>query len=204
MLQPQLESSSTYAKELGLQYVVCSSPSLEDPSRVKLSPKDPGYHEAWVQAFTLDDWKWNAEQYNQIGSHGQSPWHALRLSQSHHRISQAGQSRALRRTDAAHRSRAGHLRDGLRMGGGRRIQPGGISDEVSDANLHAACEGLRPQERHRASAVHGTRSTAPSTTAPSSKPRRRAAISRTTSWSRRSSTCLRWKPSRSMRSICRT
>jgi sugar phosphate isomerase/epimerase len=68
MLQPQLESVLTYAKELGLQYVVCSSPSLQDPSRVKLPPKDPGYHEAWVNAFTLNDWKWNAEQYNQIGS----------------------------------------------------------------------------------------------------------------------------------------
>jgi sugar phosphate isomerase/epimerase len=68
MLQPQLESILDYAKELGLQYVVCSSPSLKDPGRMKLSPKDPGYHEAWVQAFTLDDWKWNAEQYNQIGA----------------------------------------------------------------------------------------------------------------------------------------
>jgi sugar phosphate isomerase/epimerase len=68
MLQPQLESVLDYAKQLGLQYVVCSSPSLKDPSRVKLSPKDPGYHEAWVQAFTLDDWKWNAEQFNGIGS----------------------------------------------------------------------------------------------------------------------------------------
>jgi len=68
MLQPQLESILAYAKELGLQYVVCSSPSLEDPSRVRLTPKDPGYHDAWVQAFTLNDWKWNAEQFNQIGA----------------------------------------------------------------------------------------------------------------------------------------
>jgi sugar phosphate isomerase/epimerase len=68
MLQPQLDSILDYAKQLGLQYVVCSSPSLQDPSRVKLSSKDPGYHEAWVQAFTLNDWKWNAEQFNQIGS----------------------------------------------------------------------------------------------------------------------------------------
>jgi sugar phosphate isomerase/epimerase len=67
MLQPQLESILEYATQLGLQYVVCSSPSLQDPSRVKLSSKDPGYHDAWVQAFTLNDWKWNAEQFNQIG-----------------------------------------------------------------------------------------------------------------------------------------
>ena len=68
LLQPQLESILDYAKQLGLEYVVCSSPALKDPSKVKLSPKDPGYHEAWVQAFTLDDWKWNAERYNEIGS----------------------------------------------------------------------------------------------------------------------------------------
>lgn len=68
LLLPQLESVLDYAKQVGLQYVVCSSPALKDPSRVKLSQKDPGYHEAWVQAFTLDDWKWNAEQFNQVGS----------------------------------------------------------------------------------------------------------------------------------------
>jgi sugar phosphate isomerase/epimerase len=67
MLQPQLDSILEYATQLGLQYVVCSSPSLQDPSRVKLSSKDPGYHDAWVQAFTLNDWKWNAEQFDQIG-----------------------------------------------------------------------------------------------------------------------------------------
>lgn len=67
MLQPNLENVLNYAKEAGLQYIVCSSPSLKDPSKVKASPKDPGYHEAWVEAFTLDDWKWNAEQFNQIG-----------------------------------------------------------------------------------------------------------------------------------------
>jgi sugar phosphate isomerase/epimerase len=67
LLKQQLESILDYAKQLGLQYVVCASPALKDPSKVKLSPKDPGYHEAWVQAFTLDDWKWNAEQYNEIG-----------------------------------------------------------------------------------------------------------------------------------------
>ena len=67
MLQPNLENVLNYAKEAGLQYLVCSSPSLKDPSKVKLSPKDPGYHEAWAQAFTLDDWRWNADQYNEIG-----------------------------------------------------------------------------------------------------------------------------------------
>jgi sugar phosphate isomerase/epimerase len=66
MLGPNLENVLNFAKEAGLQYIVCSSPSLKDPSRVRVSPKDPGYHEAWAQSFTLDDWKWNAEQFNQI------------------------------------------------------------------------------------------------------------------------------------------
>ncbi len=66
MLQPNLENVVKYASELGLQYVVCSSPSLKDPSKVRVSPKDPGYHEAWVNAFTVDDWKWNAQQFNEI------------------------------------------------------------------------------------------------------------------------------------------
>src|SRR5271166_2557508 len=68
MLQPQLESIIAYAKELELQYLVCCLLPEKKTSRVRLSSKDPGYHEAWVQAFTLDDWKWNAEQYNEIGS----------------------------------------------------------------------------------------------------------------------------------------
>lgn len=66
MLQPNLENVVKYASELGLQYVVCSSPSLKDPSKVRVSPKDPGYHEAWVNAFTVDDWKWNSQQFNEI------------------------------------------------------------------------------------------------------------------------------------------
>ncbi len=42
LLLPQLESVLDYAKQVGLQYVVCSSPALKDPSRVKLSAERPG------------------------------------------------------------------------------------------------------------------------------------------------------------------
>jgi len=41
MLQPNLENVLNYAKDAGLQYVVCSSPSLKDPSKVKISPGSP-------------------------------------------------------------------------------------------------------------------------------------------------------------------
>lgn len=67
MLLPNLDNVLNYAKQLGLQYVVCSSPSLKDPSKVKVPRNDPTFHEAWINAFAVDDWKWNADQFNQIG-----------------------------------------------------------------------------------------------------------------------------------------
>lgn len=51
-----------FGKELELKYIVCASPWLKDPSRVK----DPGSRAA-RDAMTLDDWRWNAEQFNRIG-----------------------------------------------------------------------------------------------------------------------------------------
>jgi sugar phosphate isomerase/epimerase len=41
-----------YVHDLGASYLICSSPRAQDPSRKDL---------------TLDDWKWNAEQFNKLG-----------------------------------------------------------------------------------------------------------------------------------------
>jgi sugar phosphate isomerase/epimerase len=53
-LKPKLDETIDYCKSLGLEYIVCSSPMHQQPgaSRAPL---------------TLDDWKWNADQFNQIG-----------------------------------------------------------------------------------------------------------------------------------------
>jgi sugar phosphate isomerase/epimerase len=51
-----------YGKSLGLQYIVCSSPRLKDPSRVPHAD----FH-ATGKSMTLDDWRWNADQFNRIG-----------------------------------------------------------------------------------------------------------------------------------------
>ena len=48
-----------YAKTLGLQYVICSSPWVADPAHLQKSPGGA--------SLTLDDWKWNADQFNQLG-----------------------------------------------------------------------------------------------------------------------------------------
>ena len=61
-LLPKLDETIQYGKDLGLSYIVCAAPWLKDPSKVK----DPGSREA-RDKMTLDDWRWNAEQFNRIG-----------------------------------------------------------------------------------------------------------------------------------------
>lgn len=60
-LLADLTGTIRYGQGLGLEYIVCSSPWFKDPSRVK----DPGSRSA-RESMTLDDWKWNAEQFNRI------------------------------------------------------------------------------------------------------------------------------------------
>jgi sugar phosphate isomerase/epimerase len=55
----------TYAKELGLDYVICSSPWVADPTRMANYPG--GSWQGILHSMTLDDWKWNADQFNQLG-----------------------------------------------------------------------------------------------------------------------------------------
>jgi sugar phosphate isomerase/epimerase len=62
-LHQQLDEILAFNKELGVRYIICSFPGFKDPSRVKnINPKDR------ANAFTLEDWRWNAEQFNAIGA----------------------------------------------------------------------------------------------------------------------------------------
>jgi sugar phosphate isomerase/epimerase len=61
-LHQQLNEILAFNKELGVGHIICSFPGFKDPSRVKnISPRDR------IRAFTLDDWRWNADQFNTIG-----------------------------------------------------------------------------------------------------------------------------------------
>ena len=62
-LKPSVEETTAFCHEADIQYVVCSSPMLQDPSRVKST--DPFVR---MKAMTLDDWKWSAEQFNQVAA----------------------------------------------------------------------------------------------------------------------------------------
>jgi sugar phosphate isomerase/epimerase len=54
-----------YAKALGLHYVICSAPWSADPAH--LERYSGGAWQGILHAMTLDDWKWNAEQFNRMG-----------------------------------------------------------------------------------------------------------------------------------------
>jgi sugar phosphate isomerase/epimerase len=61
-LLPKMDEIIQFGKDLGLKYIVCAAPMLKDRSRVK----DPDSRAA-RESMTLDDWRWNADQFNRIG-----------------------------------------------------------------------------------------------------------------------------------------
>lgn len=54
-LHTQFDEILAFNKELGVKYIICSSPGRKDPSQSKGG------------AMTLDDWKWNADELNKFG-----------------------------------------------------------------------------------------------------------------------------------------
>ena len=58
----KLDEILGYGGELGLDYVVCSTPGFKDPTRVQAMTR------AQMQAaYTLDDWRWTTERLNEMG-----------------------------------------------------------------------------------------------------------------------------------------
>lgn len=61
-LMPNQAEITQYGIDLGLAYIICSSPLLKDAARAQ-----PGGARAIADLMTLEDWQWNAEQFNRIG-----------------------------------------------------------------------------------------------------------------------------------------
>lgn len=61
-LQPHLDAIIEFSKGVGQEYIVCSSPMMRNQARAKGMSWS-----AMMDAVPLDDWKWNAEQFNTIG-----------------------------------------------------------------------------------------------------------------------------------------
>ena len=61
-LHKQLDQILDFNKELGVGHIICSFPGFKDPSRLKsLTAENRN------SAFTLEDWRWNAEEFNKMG-----------------------------------------------------------------------------------------------------------------------------------------
>ncbi|MGA3328131.1 MAG: sugar phosphate isomerase/epimerase [Terriglobia bacterium] len=58
-LRNDLSGKIDFAKQLGLQYMICPGTSFPHPQ-----PRLPGQK---APVLTLDDWKWNADQFNMVG-----------------------------------------------------------------------------------------------------------------------------------------
>lgn len=76
-LRDDLAAKIDYAKELGLQYMICPFPGFADPSRARGGSSS-------TEALTLDDWKWNADLFNKVGEEAKRA--GLRFGYHNHHI----------------------------------------------------------------------------------------------------------------------
>lgn len=67
----ELEPLIAEMRALGARYVVCTAPWVEDNARFMQAAEQGSMETAFgdlMHSLTLDDWRWNAEQLNRIGS----------------------------------------------------------------------------------------------------------------------------------------
>jgi sugar phosphate isomerase/epimerase len=61
-LHKQFDQIVAFNQALGVSALICSFPGYKDPSRLNsIPPRDR------IHAFTLEDWRWNADQFNMFG-----------------------------------------------------------------------------------------------------------------------------------------
>jgi sugar phosphate isomerase/epimerase len=68
-LMSNLQQKIDFAHQFGQQFMVVTVPWVADPSRFKTDPAagQMGMFMAVINGLTMDDWEWNAEQFNKIG-----------------------------------------------------------------------------------------------------------------------------------------
>lgn len=58
-LHQRFDEILSFNKEIGVEYLICSSPGFKEQSASSVPDKP--------RALTLEDWRWNAEQFNRMG-----------------------------------------------------------------------------------------------------------------------------------------
>jgi len=68
-LMSKFQEKIDFAHQFGQEFVVVTVPWVADPSRFKPDPQFGQFavFVAIINGLTLDDWKWNAEQFNKVG-----------------------------------------------------------------------------------------------------------------------------------------
>lgn len=61
-LNKDFDKIVAFNKEIGVQYIICAFPGIKNPSRLK----DTSYR-TQTNSFTLEDYRWNADQFNKFG-----------------------------------------------------------------------------------------------------------------------------------------
>jgi sugar phosphate isomerase/epimerase len=61
-LSKNFDKIVAFNKDIGMQYIICAFPGIKDPSRLK----DTSYR-TQSTSFTLEDYRWNADQFNKFG-----------------------------------------------------------------------------------------------------------------------------------------
>jgi sugar phosphate isomerase/epimerase len=61
-LNQDFDKIVAFNKEIGVQYIICAFPGIKNPSRLK----DMSYR-SLISSFTLEDYRWNADQFNKFG-----------------------------------------------------------------------------------------------------------------------------------------
>jgi sugar phosphate isomerase/epimerase len=68
-LMANLQQKIEVAHQFGQQFMIVTVPWVADTSRFKTDPADGqmGLFRAIINGLTIDDWEWNADQFNKIG-----------------------------------------------------------------------------------------------------------------------------------------
>ncbi len=61
------DQTLAFCKALGLQYMICSFPGIKDPARLQGKS-----FRSQVESFTMEDYRWNAERFNEWGRKAQA------------------------------------------------------------------------------------------------------------------------------------
>lgn len=61
-LNKDFDSILAFEKAVGVEYLICSFPAIKNPSRLKSTD-----YKNLVSSFTLEDFRWNAERFNEWG-----------------------------------------------------------------------------------------------------------------------------------------